>query len=85
MSLPEGFPCSIPSGQNTQWHNTELGGNMSVSADSSGAINNYPCFVFFVVVVKGTFFSLMFRSLCSSGYVTLTKFGGGSSVLRRLT
>lgn len=27
----------------------------------------------------------MFRSLCSSGYVTLAEFGGGSSVLRRLT
>lgn len=81
MSLPEGFPCSVPSGQNTQWHNAELWGNMSISADSSRVINNYPGFF----LNRLHFFPLMFWYPRSSSYITLTEFGGGSSVFRKLT
>lgn len=45
MSLPEGFPWSVPSGHNTQWRNTEFWGNTSASADASRLINSYVLFL----------------------------------------
>lgn len=71
MSLPEGFPCSIPSGQNTQEQNTEFLGNMSVSVDSSRLIDSYLC----SFVLKNLIYSLRFN-LCAPE-VTSTEFGAG--------